>query len=142
MAGERLGPTADSAAAVPSLRPRRASAALSGQRSAPRSVRDSHRRAHGGPPAVRGSKSMRSSAVRQLAVATLALGFAVARPGIAAPTDAPAVLGAVSGHGVRSVEVVVLDRDGRAVPGLEAADFRLSIDGQPVPIVSFAGPER
>jgi VWFA-related protein len=36
------------------------------------------------------------------------------------------------------VEVVVTDRRGRRVPGLTAQDFRLLVDGKPVPLDTFA----
>ncbi|HEX2642404.1 MAG TPA: VWA domain-containing protein, partial [Thermoanaerobaculia bacterium] len=36
------------------------------------------------------------------------------------------------------VEVVVTDRRGHPVPGLKASDFRLLVDGKPMPIDSFA----
>ena len=42
---------------------------------------------------------------------------------------------------VVNVDVVVLDRDGRPLPGLTREDFELLENGKPVPITHFAGPE-
>ncbi len=76
---------------------------------------------------------------RRVVVATV-LAAAAVHGALVAQTTPPGVLGVAPPSGVFSVDVVVLDRDGRGVSGLRADDFTLSVDGRTVPIVSFAGP--
>ena len=42
---------------------------------------------------------------------------------------------------VARVEVAVTGPGGQAAPGLTREDFRVSLDGAPAPLASFAGPE-
>ena len=54
------------------------------------------------------------------------------------PTAVPeAVTGDVVDVRVVNVEIVVTDRRGRRVEGLKPGDFRLEVDGQPVPVEYF-----
>ncbi|HVR29840.1 MAG TPA: VWA domain-containing protein [Thermoanaerobaculia bacterium] len=60
-------------------------------------------------------------------------------PGGPAPSDAvPLVFGEVLDVRVVNVEVVVTDRDGERVRGLDAGQFRLKVDGEEVPIDYFS----
>ncbi len=51
--------------------------------------------------------------------------------------DLPAVFSEVIDVRVVNIEVVVTDRDGNRVHGLEASDFELFVDGEPTPIDYF-----
>jgi VWFA-related protein len=69
-----------------------------------------------------------------------ALAFAVAVPSLAQQKQAPApqsVFGEQIEVRVVNVEAVVTDRQGNRVTGLKPGDFRLTVDGKPVPIEYF-----
>jgi VWFA-related protein len=51
---------------------------------------------------------------------------------------APDVFGETVDVRVVNVEAVVTDRDGNRVPGMAAGDFRLTVDGEEVPVQYFA----
>ncbi len=74
-----------------------------------------------------------------LAMATAAL--AAQAPPAAAPANEPLQPTPTFGERIEvrvvNVEVVVTDRQGNRVPGLAAADFRLKVDGKPVPVDYF-----
>jgi VWFA-related protein len=55
----------------------------------------------------------------------------------AAQEQPPGTFGEIIEVRVVNIEVVVTDRDGVRVPGLQAPDFRLKVDGQEVPIEYF-----
>jgi VWFA-related protein len=74
-----------------------------------------------------------------LAMATAAL--AAQAPPAAAPANEPLQPTPTFGERIEvrvvNVEVVVTDRQGNRVPGLAASDFRLKVDGKPVPVDYF-----
>ena len=77
--------------------------------------------------------------VRQLKVlGPLAALLLLARPALAQQEDLPAVFSEVIDVRVVNVEVVVTDRAGNRVHGLEASDFELLVDGEPTPITYFS----
>jgi VWFA-related protein len=71
--------------------------------------------------------------------ATALLAVTLAVPGLAAQTAPPVQDSFGESIDVRvvNVEAVVTDRQGKRVPGLTAADFRLLVDGREVPIDYF-----
>lgn len=72
-----------------------------------------------------------------LALAIAAV-LAVAAPAARAQEERPGVFGEVLDVRVVNLEVVVTDRDGNRVRGLEPADFALEVDGREVPIDFFS----
>jgi VWFA-related protein len=64
--------------------------------------------------------------------------FAAAPHAAAQPETGPDVFGEVIDVRVVNVEVVVTDRDGNRVLGLGPEDFRLTVDGEQVPISYFS----
>ena len=76
---------------------------------------------------------------REAACATLAalLLLAAAVPVAAQQDDMPAVFSEVIDVRVVNIEVVVTDRDGERVHGLDASDFELLVDGERMPISYF-----
>jgi VWFA-related protein len=82
---------------------------------------------------VRGS---RVASTRRWLAALLAMTLAL--PGALAAQDArPGIFGEVLDVRVVNVEVVVTDKQGARVRGLTPADFRLTVDGDEVPIEFF-----
>jgi len=71
------------------------------------------------------------------AVGVIALAGAAGSAG-QAPSGAPATFGEAVDVEIVDVDVWVTDRQGRAVSGLQAKDFKLLHDGQPVEITNFA----
>ena len=87
--------------------------------------------------------SLRSTlafAAAALAAATALVATSVAVPAAAQqpPERAPDVFGETIDVRVVNVEVVVTDRDGNRVTGLGPDDFRLTVDGEAVPIDYFS----
>ncbi|MCB1057074.1 MAG: VWA domain-containing protein, partial [Acidobacteria bacterium] len=79
-----------------------------------------------------------SRAVALVTAGLLVLG-AVAGAGPARGQDeAPGVFGEIIDVRVVNVEVVVTDRDGNRVSGLQPEDFRLTVDGRETPIQYFS----
>ena len=85
-------------------------------------------------------KSPSHSQLRAAAFALLMVGLIAAMPGAThAQTDDPdlPVFGEIIDVRVINFEVVVTDRTGERVRGLQAADFRLVVDGEEVPLEYF-----
>lgn len=86
---------------------------------------------------------LRSLSAAALALAAVAVPAAAQAPGqpaagtAAPPAQPQSVFGETIDVRVVNVEVVVTDRDGVRVTGLKPEDFRLSVDGKPVPIDFF-----
>jgi VWFA-related protein len=71
-------------------------------------------------------------------MALVAWAVSMALPGLArAQQDPPSVFGEEIDVRVVNVEVVVTDGKGNRVPDLKAGDFRLKVDGKPVPVEYF-----
>jgi VWFA-related protein len=68
---------------------------------------------------------------------TTLLVLAAALPAAAQQDEMPAVFSEVIDVRVVNIEVVVMDRDGNRVHGLEASDFELLVDGERMPISYF-----
>ena len=78
--------------------------------------------------------------MREPSLRTLALLVAAALPASAVPAqqeDPAAVFTDVVDVRVVNLEVVVTDREGERVHGLEPSDFELLVDGEPTPIAFF-----
>jgi len=94
------------------------------------------------------SDAMRSTTRRRALLPAIALFAAAALAALPAPAAAqaddppasppPDVFGEVVEVRVVNVEVVVTDRDGNRVTGLGPESFRLTVDGEPVPIDYFS----
>ncbi len=69
--------------------------------------------------------------------ALLLLLLAAAVPASARQDDLPAVFTETIDVRVVNIEVVVTDREGNRVHGLEASDFEVLVDGEPMPISYF-----
>ncbi len=70
-------------------------------------------------------------------LALWALATAAAPAAAQQQNDLPAVFSEVIDVRVVNIEVVVTDRDGNRVHGLDASDFELLVDGEPTPIDYF-----
>ncbi|MCY3971428.1 MAG: VWA domain-containing protein [Acidobacteria bacterium] len=68
---------------------------------------------------------------------TVAALLLAALPAAGQETPAPEMFSEVIDVRVVNVEAVVTDRDGNRIQGLDAADFALLVDGEPVPINHF-----
>ncbi len=93
------------------------------------------------PPSGLGAPASRPASVRRRAAAcaiqTTLFILAAALPAAAQQDEMPAVFSEVIDVRVVNIEVVVTDREGNRVHGLEASDFELLVDGERMPISYF-----
>jgi VWFA-related protein len=78
---------------------------------------------------------LRTRSRSTIMVAALVL-VASAMPGAQQKPAPPIVIETVQVN-IVNVEIVVTDREGRSIPGLESRDFEVLEDGKPVPITNF-----